>query len=431
MPDQFDTRYVTREHIATLPHGTLQFGEDVYLNRTVLLYQITLPAGSRGVDYIQTLHHKAAFIHDGFHHILDTSVSEHAVNIVLQARNGSLLSSQIGQKRWTYQVVTAMISDLGVSLLDALEERITGFSVRADNLWLSESGKLSVLNYWDEEEMLDQGAIGLCRLMVSLLTRDATGSDAYEVLHTNLERAHIPSATTEQKAELVRLVKHICQSQASLSSLVFGLRNLPGVQQEESTAGAAMPATAAADSAPRRMVPVMPAQTAAGQDDDDDVEHRTIVRGLPRRTAAQEPARSETPSRAGWKVGAVSAATFLVSAAVVWAVWPSASEKSDKTITPPPSATAATVVITPSTTPTPKASEASVKQPGDKTIVPNLVGKMQAGAEEMALEAGLHYKYFLVDDAKPQGTVIRQDPQPGTDGFQGDNVIFWVSKGSP
>ncbi|MGG1552722.1 PASTA domain-containing protein [Paenibacillus ferrarius] len=430
MPDQLETRYVTREHIATLPHGTLQYGEDVYLNRTVLLYHITLPPGSRGVDYIQTLHHKAAFIHDGFHHILDTSVSEHAVKIVLQARNGSLLSSQIGNKRWTYQVVTAMISDLGVSLLDALEERITGFSVRADNLWLSESGKLSVLNYWNEEEMLDQGAIGLCRLMVSLLTRDATGSDAYEVLHTNLERAHIPSATNEQKAELVRLVKHICQSQASLSSLVFGLRNLPGAQQGEN---AAMPSTAAADSAPRRMVPVMPAQAAAAQheDDDEDDEHRTIVLGLPRRTAAPEAARSEAPSRAGWKVGAVSAAAFLVSAAAVWAAWPSASEKSDKAITPQPKATAATVVITPSATPTPKASEASVKQPGDKTIVPNLVGQMQAGAEELALQAGLHYKYFLVDDTKPQGTVIRQDPQPGTDGFQGDNVIFWVSKGSP
>ena len=54
-----------------------------------------------------------------------------------------------------------MIGDLGVSLLDAMEERITGFTVAPENLWLAaDHDKLSVINYWDNGDPRHQGLLG-------------------------------------------------------------------------------------------------------------------------------------------------------------------------------------------------------------------------------------------------------------------------------
>jgi hypothetical protein len=150
MHNKVGTRYVPGTPIVSLPHGTLQYGDDLFLTRKVLLYNIKLQPGQFGADYMRTLHHKAAFIHDGFQHILDTSVEENSVTIILQAKPGSLFSHHVNNKARSFNHIVAMIADLGVILLDALEERITGFSVAAENLWLDDHGKLSVINYWDE-----------------------------------------------------------------------------------------------------------------------------------------------------------------------------------------------------------------------------------------------------------------------------------------
>ena len=102
MHNKMGTRYVPGTQIIVLPHGTLQDGDDLFLTRKVLLYKIELQPGQLGADYIRTLHHKAAFIHEGFQHILDTSVADDSVTIILQAKPGSLFSSHVKNKKWIF-----------------------------------------------------------------------------------------------------------------------------------------------------------------------------------------------------------------------------------------------------------------------------------------------------------------------------------------
>lgn len=394
MPDRIGTRYVPTTQIVSFPHGTLHYGDDVFLTRKVLLYRKALRHNQLGVDYISSLQDKAAFIHDGFHHMLDTSIAEDAVTIILQAKSGSLFAHTMFKRKWTYAAVVAIISDLGVSLLDAMEDKITGFSVRPDNLWLTDQNKLSIINYWEVDEPQEQGAVGLCRLMIQLLTGSETISDTFEVMHTSLERASIPSATTEQKLALIRLIKFICHGQSSLSSLVFGLRSLPPSVPSNKSIKQAEPI-------PEGSTEVLP-------------------------TAQYE---SHTRSNRSAKLIALGAVSALVVGIIsVWYLWPEPKVvQTVVIISPTPTSTPMT---TNSPTASPNAKLTSINEATEEAVVPNLVGKTQADAEQLALGAGLHYNFVIETSTQVKGTVTKQEPKAGTKGLVGDNVTFWVSKGA-
>ncbi|WP_261305559.1 PASTA domain-containing protein [Paenibacillus andongensis] len=409
MHKKMGTRYVPDTQIVALPHGTLRYGDDLFLTRKVLLYQIELQPGQIGEDYIRTLHHKAAFIHDGFQHILDTSVEEDSVTIILQAKPGSLFSNHVNKKNMSFHTIIAMIADLGVSLLDAMEERITGFSVGAENLWLDDHGKLSVINYWDKCDPQAQGAIGLCRLMIQLFTGAETITGAFDVMHTHLERAPIPSATYEQKLALIKLIKLVCQGHASLSSLIFGLRSLPSSGQKQDVGPSH-----------KQIHYQNPSNIQNHGVDEVDVEDE-VEEVAP---AAKKRHQSMSAlSKAG--IGAI--AILVVVLVTVWALWPSSKTKT-VVVVPIPTSTP----VAPTNTPAPSTTKPlgdSNKQT-EEVAIPNLVGLSQADAEAQALAAGLHYNFLIEANDKPKGTVIKQDPKSGTKGLQGDNVTFWVSKGS-
>ncbi|MCY9693672.1 PASTA domain-containing protein [Paenibacillus alginolyticus] len=412
MHKKMGTRYVPDTQIAALPHGTLKYGDDLFLTRKVLLYQIELQPGQVGEDYIRTLHHKAAFIHDGFQHILDTSVEEDSVTIILQAKTGSLFSNYVNRKEMSFPTIIAMIADLGVSLLDAMEERITGFTVGAENLWLDDHGKLSVINYWDKGDPQAQGAIGLCRLMIQLFTGSETITGAFEVMHTHLERTPIPSATYEQKLALIKLIKLVCQGHASLSSLIFGLRSLPSSGQKQD-----------AGPIPKQIHYQNPSkiQNHVVDESEEEEDEDEVNEAAP---AADKRSQSLSAlSKAG--IGAI--AILVVVLVTVWALWPS-SEVEPVVVAPIPTATP----LTPTNSPVPSTTKPlgdSNKQ-SQEVVIPNLVGLSQADAEAQALAAGLHYNFLIEANDKPKGTVIKQDPTSGTKGLQGDNVTFWVSKGN-
>lgn len=409
MHKKIGTRYVPDTQIVALPHGTLYYGDDLFLTRKVLLYQIELNPGQIGEDYIRTLHHKAAFIHDGFQHILDTSVEEDSVTIILQAKPGSLFSNHVNKKEMSFHTIIAMIADLGVSLLDAMEERITGFTVGAENLWLDDHGKLSVINYWDKGDPQAQGAIGLCRLMIQLFTGAETITGAFEVMHTHLERATIPSATYEQKLALIKLIKLVCQGQASLSSLIFGLRSLPSSGQKQ-------------DVGPiHKQVPYQNPSKSQNHVVDVNENEDEVDEVAP---AAEKRSQSLSAlSKAG--IGAI--AILVVVLVTVWALWPSPKVE-PVVVVPIPTATP----LAPTNTPVPSTTKplGDSNKKAEEVAIPNLVGLSQADAEAQALAAGLHYNFFIEANNQPKGTVIKQDPKSGTKGLQGDNVTFWVSKGS-
>ncbi|MDF2645948.1 MAG: hypothetical protein K0Q73_1753 [Paenibacillus sp.] len=409
MHKKIGTRYVPDTQIVALPHGTLYYGDDLFLTRKVLLYQIELNPGQIGEDYIRTLHHKAAFIHDGFQHILDTSVEEDSVTIILQAKPGSLFSNHVNKKEMSFHTIIAMIADLGVSLLDAMEERITGFTVGAENLWLDDHGKLSVINYWDKGDPQAQGAIGLCRLMIQLFTGAETITGAFEVMHTHLERTPIPSATYEQKLALIKLIKLVCQGQASLSSLIFGLRSLPSSGQKQDVGPIHKQIHYQNPSKTQNHV----VDVNENEDEVDEVA-----------PAAEKRSQSLSAlSKAG--IGAI--AILVVVLVTVWALWPSPKVE-PVVVVPIPTATP----LAPTNTPVPSTTKplGDSNKKTEEVAIPNLVGLSQADAEAQALAAGLHYNFFIEANNQPKGTVIKQDPKSGTKGLQGDNVTFWVSKGS-
>lgn len=403
MPDRIGTRYVPSTQIASFPHGTLHYGDDVFLTRKVLLYRKALRHNQLGVDYISSLQDKAAFIHDGFHHMLDTSIAEDAVTIILQAKPGSLFVNHINKRQWSFQTVVTMMSDLGVSLLDAMEEKITGFSVRPDNLWLTDQNKISVINYWEEDEPQEQGAVGLCRLMIQLLTGSETISDTFEVMHTSLERASIPSATTEQKLALIRLIKFICHGQSSLSSLVFGLRSLPPSVPSNKNVKIATPVVEGAN--------------------------ESLPDSQPEPFRSRFENESFTRSTRSAKLIALGAVSALVVGIIaVWWLWPEPKVVQTVVIISPTPTSTPLTTVSPNTTANAKLT--STNEASEKTVVPNLVGQTQEAAEQMALAAGLHYNFVIETSTQAKGTVTKQDPNAGTNGLQGDSVTFWVSKGA-
>jgi eukaryotic-like serine/threonine-protein kinase len=403
MDGRIGKRYVSSSQIVTLHNASLHNGEDLFLNRNVIFYRIELEPGYSREEYVRRFKHTASFNHEGFLHILDTAFEERSVLIVLQLKPGKLLRESLPAKNWTFENVVGVISDLGISFLDAMEEQITGFSVTVDNLWHGENGRLSVINYWDEREPETQGAIGLCRLMIQLLSGSTEIPGPFESLHARLERIPIPTATLEQKESLVKLIKHVGQGQSSLSTLIFGLRKL---------------------------------QSASSFEEDDDDEEEIEEAEAP--TAIQPPA----PARAvrkftlikGLSFGAIG--LFLVAVILTWVLWHSSSSKQNRqvSVTPSHSVKPVTDSSTPKQTQTPATNipKNTDSNPENKeAIVPNLVGLSQADAEKQALAAGLHYNYLLEANSGAKGTVTKQNPAAGTKGLQGDNVTFWVSKGSP
>src|SRR5690349_21461692 len=139
MIQSMENRYVTRSQILALPTGSLYNGEDLALKREVTLYLID----NIEDNYIRKFKKASAFTHEGFQHILDTAIDEHALFIVLKHRSGKPLIKQLKQQIWTFKRIITLISDLGVAMLDGMEEQITGFSVGAENLWLGEDDRLS------------------------------------------------------------------------------------------------------------------------------------------------------------------------------------------------------------------------------------------------------------------------------------------------
>jgi|GEM_PF-5279337 len=424
-------RYVSKSRIISLPHGTLHYGEDLYLNRNVIFYLADLEAGQSGADFLQNLGRIAAFHHDRFFHILDTSIEENTVLIVFQAKPGNPFRDVWPVQRWTFAQLIDMVANLGVSMLDAMEEQITGFSVDLHHLWLGEDGRLVVINYWDTGNAQAQGAIGLCRLLIMLLTGTSEIPGPFESLHTHLERATLQGASMEQKDAVVKLVKLVGEGKASLSSFVFGLRNLPAEARTEpiSPPVAADPVTEAALQKAEKPAPMPPRPTAEKPKPKPAPPPAPKVAAKPAPAEPEEAEEREGSRWFSWKMtGSIGGGLLLAFVIVVWSLWPKDETGEHAVVTPSPSATAVAELPTPSPSPVQKGSTAP--NAGKEVLIPNLVGSTLEDAEQQALATGLHYNYLLEANPGAKGTVIRQDPSAGTKGMQGDNVTFWVSKGA-
>jgi hypothetical protein len=394
MNQSMEQRYVAHSQKFPLSKGFLYTGEDLSLHRKVILYTNENNEGTWNDAYIHKIRKASCLTHDGFQHILDTAFEESSLLIVLKHRPGKPLIQELNHRIWTFPQVISLVVDLGLSMLDAMEEQITSFSVTAENLWLGEDGRLSVINYWEDGEPQTQGAIGLCSLMIQLFSGSAEIPGFFEALDLHLDRIDLLLATTEQKQALVKLVSRVCQGQASLSSLNFSLRSL---QQEHAPNGKDSGTPSASTHEVR---------TADNLPDAD----------------AEDEEKSTFPKKT-----IVGVSGLIITALLIWMLWPS-SQPERQTSVP---ATTRPLQSTPDKQPNPTTTNPSNDAgKGEEITMPNLIGMSQADAEKQALSFGLHYNYMLEDNPQSIGTVFKQNPDAGTKGTKGGNITFWVGKGS-
>jgi hypothetical protein len=408
-----ENRYVTRSQILALPTGSLYNGEDLALKREVTLYLIDNIEGGLRDEYIRKFKKTTAFTHEGFQHILDTAIDEHVIFIVLKHRSGMPLIKQLKQQIWTFKRIITMISDLGVSMLDGMEEQITGFSVGAENLWLGEDDRLSVINYWEEGESQTVGAMGLCNLMIQLFSGLAQIPDPFKALDTYLFQIGHLQASSEQKDALIKLVSRVYQGQASLSTLVFGLQGLSTAHKPIKEETFIPASTLNVSNTPK----FQPQHQSASQ---HSMLHNSTVD-----EDDQEEAKVPLYKRKSLIVSGILLACLLIY--FMWPSHPPAKEPSlvdstklNETATPVPTLE----------TQQPSASDSSVNPDSQDIIVPNLVGMTQADAEKKAVSTGLHYYYWLEANSEAKDTVFKQEPTAGMKAVKGDMVTIWVSKGS-
>jgi hypothetical protein len=414
MNRSMEERYVIRSQIPSLTQKLLYYGEDLSLKREVILYRIVNLPNESVDEYISKFKKASSFVHPGFQHILDTSIEEHSIFIVLKHRSGKPILPQLKQQSWTFSRIISMISDLGVSMLDGMEAQITGYSVGVENLWLGDDNRLSIINYWEDGESKFTGPLGLCSLIIQLSSGSMQIPNPYIALDDYLLQIDRLQASTEQKSALIKLVRRAYHGQASLSSLVIGLQGLLHLTQ--TTEKMDSPVTNAIPTASRRQtqqatiptnLEILPSESDYDDEDEDE-------------------AKTPFYRRMGIVIPGLIVAAFLM-----WVLWPtsqtpknpSETDPANQVQTPAPQAT----TVPPQATASPDRSQIG---DGVDTTIPNLIGMTQADAENEAKASGLHYNYNLEINTAAKGTVFKQDPAPDTKAKKGDNVTFWVSKGS-
>jgi hypothetical protein len=419
MNRSMEERYVIRSQIPTLTKNLLYYGEDLSLQREVILYRIINLPGESIDEYISKFKRASSFVHPGFQHILDTSIEVPSIFIVLKHRSGKPILPLLKQQSWTFNRIISMISDLGVSMLDGMEEQITGYSVSVENLWLGEDDRLSIINYWEEGESKFIGPLGLCSLIIQLASGSLQIPNPYTALDDYVLQIDRLQASSEQKGALIKLVRRAYHGQASLSSLVIGLQGLLHLSQTNhepiaipAPVNDIIPAASRRQTHHEAAVPanmeILP--TEADYEDEDD----------------EDEVKAPFYKRMGIVIPGLIIAAFLI-----WVLWPtsqttkqpSKTEPADRVTSPTPQA---------STEP-PQATASPVNPQagnGVDTTIPNLIGMTQADAEKQAIASGLHYDFKLEANTEVKGTVFKQDPAPDVKAKKGDNVTFWVSKGS-
>jgi hypothetical protein len=416
MNRSMEERYIIRSQIPSLTQKLLYYGEDLSLQREVILYRIVnLPIESVD-EYISKFKKASSFVHPGFQHILDTSIEEHAIFIVLKHRSGKPILPQLKQQSWSFSQIISMISDLGVSMLDGMEEQITGYSVGVENLWLGDDNRLSIINYWEDGDSKFTGPLGLCSLIIQLSSGSMQIPNPYIALDDYLLQIDRLQASSEQKNALIKLVRRAYHGQASLSSLVIGLQGLLHLTQTNIE---------------KTDIPVSnPILAASRRQTEQQVTPPANLEILPSESDYEDEDEDEVKTPFYRRMGIVIPG-LIVAAFLIWVLWPTSQTPKNPSETDPANLVQTPTPQTTTEAPQPTASpDRSQTGAGEDTTVPNLIGMTQANAEKQAKASGLHYDFNLEINTEAKGTVFKQNPAPDTKVKKGDNVTFWVSKGS-
>lgn len=451
-------RYALKEPVMTGKRHSVYRARDLALNRDVFLYIAANGKAGEAGSYLQRLGRVSGFDHEQFIHIFDAGLHEDYPYMVLKAYDGEPLLSAIERRNIDAGRILASVTELGKSLLEALEAGIQGFSVTADNVWVRPDGRWMIVNYWEEADKRRQGAAGLAALLVQCFTAAAELPRDAEALELDLRR-HMPrlGTTPAQTERLIELLHRVLQGGESLSSFLFELREIGGSKEAAAVEERPRFSAGAAFSQPqqepvRSAPPEYPAHRDAGAyvKDAEDEEYDEDE-------ADEEDDDDRAGGRSRWRlrrVAAISVAFLCVL--VVAAIWIRQSFQpiERESAAPPPPASAGADGSGGSSggggsaeagagreanagrngkpsEPDPMVLPEKPETDGDTVHVPPLVGLTRETAEKEALALQLKYDYFIEPSDQEQGTVFKQVPEPGTEVPKGTRITFYVSRGAP
>lgn len=460
-------RYVLKERVMTGKRHSVYRARDLALNRDVFLYIAANENAGEAGSYLQRLGRVSGFDHEQFIHIFDAGLHEDHPYMVLKAYDGEPLLSAIERRNIEAGRILASVTELGKSLLEALEAGIQGFSVTADNVWVRPDGCWMIVNYWEEADKRRQGAAGLAALLVQCFTAAAELPPDAETLEFALRR-HMPrhGATPAQTERLIELLQRVLQGGESLSSFLFALREI-GASKEAAAVEERPSFSSGAAFAPPRQEPVRsaPPEYPAHRDavayakDAEDAAYDEDE-------ADEEDDGDRAGGRPRWRLRRVAAVSVSVLCVlVVAAIWIRQSFQpiERESAAPPPPAEVggggSAGAGGPSggggsaeagadreadagreanagrngkpSEPDPMVLPEKPETDGDTVHVPPLVGLTRETAEKEALALQLKYDYFIEPSDQEQGMVFKQVPEPGTEVPKGTRITFYVSRGAP
>ncbi|MEY9093902.1 PASTA domain-containing protein [Paenibacillus sp. RC84] len=433
MEQRIGERYVLTEPIHPLADGVMYAGKDLSLHRDVFLLMVEKSGDASSSDYLRVLGQAAQFSDERFFHILNAGLAENHVYTVLTAQKGTPLSAQLGRHRMRGTEIVSAVFDLGKGMQEAMEEGISGFSVTAENMWLTEDNRLKVMNYWSPGKLVSRGSLGLCTLLYQISTHSKQGPATFDQYQENVVPS-LTGLTSGQKEALLALSRRVFREEVSLSSFIFSLREIIALEKSPEAPPKAFIPPAAPPAEPVRET--APPRIQYRQEEEPAPER---VRRTEKPPRAKEPEAEEADTREKmplrrtiWTLGTV-AVVLLGLAVFMYMLLPGGPSKgpgsggtagNTATATPAPTPTSTVNTATPEPTPTPTPATEAV--PGQ---IPNLIGMTQEAAEQAVKAAGMRYSYFIEPNPAESGTVFRQEPAPNQPANKGDRVTFYISKG--
>jgi len=398
----YAARYQVDRKLLSSSDASLYMGKDVSLQRTIFLYQTSGRKGMIPEEYVRRITDVSGVSDQGLLHILDMSPFDQSVFVVLEARSGDPLAN-LQTEKWTLWKKIELVYNVGKIIQRAAEMRIRGFSVTAENIWISKEGP-AIINYWSEADVQNRGKNGIISLLYQLQT------DSLEIPIESQEILQDISQSIADESPTVRKkILQTCHSALfdddSLETVIQNFGDLLSVHRNESHSISQM-----------------------------QMEDRLV----------QKHVLEHTKERSGKKFHLIGGIALTLSLLAL-ASFAMSLLSADPAPSKPQSLEAA-----PSRPHEPQrdvqeqeqvqelgsslAQEKPVAiqqnaQTNPTMIVPDLQNMKKEDAEQTALAHGLHYQYFLDYADYPEGYVYKQNLNAGEPFQKGDTISFWVSKG--
>ncbi|MCY9659675.1 PASTA domain-containing protein [Paenibacillus chondroitinus] len=396
-------RYRIVQPLKQMTNGLIVRGKDVTSERDVLLYIFQESDALAHEEVLRWMKKASQISNEFFMQMLDFGSEEGSLYAVLRAESGSLLSDRLNDVEVTGNKALTYVHELAIAIREAQLKQQMAYSVEVNNLWITDNGQLQIMNRWTEGSNGRRGAPGLGLLLYQLAAKSdiPTSSMSAYSFEMGLLFADMAEATRERAVALA------CKAYEGLCTLedfqleLEGILGISSNKREPRTQFDAKPSTFSE----KKVIRKWPLIAFAG------VCVLVLVIFLSMRPHEDYASDAKMPTTAMTDPASVS----------------TSGEDSSKSSAAP----------TPDRTPTPSVEpgDAQTQSSGDSAgqdqvgVVPDLVNRTREEAENMALDAGLRYEFFLESSSAAKGTVFKQDIPPGTAIQNGDRITFWVSKG--